>query len=432
VIAAWMLFSIVTGGALTLAALAADRVAFLSRRPRRFIWLASLVATTFWPVIALTSRARAPRGEFPMTELTATLAGQAHRLGLVEITAPGMDIASRWDSALLIGWGLLSALLGARIGIAIWRLRRLRTSWRLGQIDGMTVQLASDAGPAVVGLRPMRVVLPEWVREMESPLRELVLRHEAEHRAARDPYLLLIATLLTALIPWNVALWLQARRLRLAIEMDCDNRVLRAHPRRREYSLLLLTIAQRQAASTRRLAPALSEPTSNLERRITAMHTPPTRSPSRVVCFSVIAATALAAACAVNAPQSPDRSNAGQLDATRTMPPAQSAKVVYAPGTTFFEYQVENPVVLRESERPKYPAAMKGSGISGEVLAQFVVDETGLVNINTFKPLKSPGPEFSAVVREALLTWRLDPATIGGRKVKQLVQVAFVFRLPDA
>jgi hypothetical protein len=66
------------------------------------------------------------------------------------------------------------------------------------------------------------------------------------------------------------------------------------------------------------------------------------------------------------------------------------------------------------------------------VLAQFVVDESGLVNINTFKPLKSPGPEFSAVVREALSTWRLDPATIGGRKVKQLVQQAFVFRHPDA
>lgn len=408
-IAAWMLFSLVTGCALTAAAAAADRLAYLSQRPRRFIWLTALVATACWPVISLIRTALAPLRDSPMGDPTSLLGG-VHRLSSFAVTTPMREIAPHWNLALLVAWALLSSVLMARLAVAIWYIRRRQATWRTTEIDGMGVHLAPDAGPAVVGLYPMRVVLPEWVLEMERPLRALVLRHEAEHRAARDPYLLLVATLMTALIPWNVALWLQARRLRLVIEVDCDARVLRAHPRRRQYALLLLTIAQRRAGMTHRLAPGLSEPTSNLERRITAMRTTPTLSLFRIVCFSVTGATAFALACAVDTPESSDRLNAA------------------AP--TFFEFQVDKPVVLRESVHPRYPAALKSAGIGGEVWAQYVVDETGRIDMRTFKVLKSPDPQFTAAVKAALPTWRLDPAIRHGKKVKQVVQQSFVFGLP--
>jgi TonB family protein len=106
---------------------------------------------------------------------------------------------------------------------------------------------------------------------------------------------------------------------------------------------------------------------------------------------------------------------------------AQSADPVT---NAFFEYQVDEPVVLRESVKPTYPAALKSSGIRGEVWAQFVVDETGRVDMRTFKSLKSPDPGFTAAVRAVLPKWRLDPATLRGKKVKQIVQQAFVFGLP--
>ncbi len=408
-IAAWMLFSLVTGCALTAAAAAADRLAYLSRRPQRFIWLTALVATACWPVISLIRTALAPLRDSPMGDPTSLLGG-VHRLSSFAVTTPMREIAPHWNLALLVAWALLSSVLMARLAVAIWYIRRRQATWRTTEIDGMGVHLAPDAGPAVVGLHPMHVVLPEWVLEMEHPLRSLVLRHEAEHRAAGDPYLLLVATLVTALIPWNVALWLQARRLRLVIEVDCDARVLRAHPRRRQYALLLLTIAQRRAGTAHRLAPGLSEPTSNLERRIIAMRTTPTRSLFRVACFSVTAATAFALACAVDTPESSDRLNAA------------------AP--TFFEFQVDKPVVLRESVPPRYPAALKSAGIGGDVWAQYVVDETGRIDMRTFKVLKSPDPQFTAAVKAALPTWRLDPAIRHGKKVKQLVQQSFVFRFP--
>lgn len=98
--------------------------------------------------------------------------------------------------------------------------------------------------------------------------------------------------------------------------------------------------------------------------------------------------------------------------------------------TTFFEFQVDTPVVLRESMKPRYPAALKRSGISGEVWAQYVVDTTGRVDMRTFKVLKSPGLEFTAAVKAVLPTWRLDPAIRQGKKVKQLVEQSFVFSPP--
>jgi TonB family protein len=98
--------------------------------------------------------------------------------------------------------------------------------------------------------------------------------------------------------------------------------------------------------------------------------------------------------------------------------------------TTFFEYQVDKPATLRASVKPRYPSALKSSGIRGEVWAQYVVDETGRVDMRTFKSLRSSAPEFTAAVKDVLPSWRLDPAIRQGRKVKQLVEQAFEFSPP--
>ncbi|UUZ52386.1 hypothetical protein LP419_22985 [Massilia sp. H-1] len=46
--------------------------------------------------------------------------------------------------------------------------------------------------------------------------------------AARDPQLLGLALLVLVAMPWNLPMWWQLRRLRHAIEVDCDARVLAA------------------------------------------------------------------------------------------------------------------------------------------------------------------------------------------------------------
>jgi TonB family protein len=427
-IAAWMLFSIFTGCALTVAAAAADRLASFSKRPRRFIWLTTLVATSCWPIIAVVRTGIAPLSSSSTSDPGSLLQG-AQRLSSFIVLPSFNAIDARWSLSLLVTWVLVSTLLIGRLTLAIWYVRRGQTSWKKTRIDGMDVHVAPSVGPAVVGLHPMRVVLPEWVLELEPPLRALVLRHEAEHQGARDPYLLLVATLVTALIPWNVALWWQARRLRLAIEIDCDTRVLNVHYRRQEYAHLLVTIAQRRGDTAHRLAPALSEPTSNLEKRIIAMRTTPTLSRFRVVCLSAGGAAAFALACSVDTPATPDHSSP-QPVAKNAAQSVSSAQSVDPARNVFFEFQVKQPVAqLPGVGVPKYPAALRAARVEGEVLAQFVVNEDGKADRSTLKIVNATNELFSAAVRSAVPQMRFSAAEVDNHKVKQLVQQSFQFKL---
>lgn len=97
---------------------------------------------------------------------------------------------------------------------------------------------------------------------------------------------------------------------------------------------------------------------------------------------------------------------------------------------TFFDFQVEKPVApVPGTGSPRYPDILRSSSIEGEVLAQFVVDTTGRVEVSTFKVIRTSHELFSASVRQALPQMRFLAAEVGGRKVKQLVQQPFVFAL---
>jgi hypothetical protein len=74
-------------------------------------------------------------------------------------------------------------------------------------------------------------------------------------------------------MPWNLAMWWQLRRLCLAVEMDCDDRVVRALGDPTAYGELLFKVAE---ASSRgpRLQPALLGGMGTLERRLTVLLDP--------------------------------------------------------------------------------------------------------------------------------------------------------------
>ena len=96
----------------------------------------------------------------------------------------------------------------------------------------------------------------------------------------------------------------------------------------------------------------------------------------------------------------------------------------------YFEFQVEKPVLPREGNpTPKFPEILRSANVTGEVVAQFVVDTTGRADMRTFKALSTSHELFTAAVRNVLPSMRFYPAETGGRKVKQLVQQAFKFSL---
>jgi protein TonB len=95
----------------------------------------------------------------------------------------------------------------------------------------------------------------------------------------------------------------------------------------------------------------------------------------------------------------------------------------------YFEFQVEKPVARIGGADPEYPASLRASGVEGQVIAQFVVGENGRYEAGTLKILNSSNSAFTDAVKRALPGMRFSAAQIGGRKVKQLVQMPFVFNL---
>ena len=96
----------------------------------------------------------------------------------------------------------------------------------------------------------------------------------------------------------------------------------------------------------------------------------------------------------------------------------------------FFEFQVEKPAIASQGNpTPRYPEILRGAGVEGEVLAQFVVDTTGRADMSSFKVLKSDHDLFTNAVRSVLPQYRFLPAETGGRKVKMYVQMPFKFAI---
>ncbi|MGZ6640165.1 MAG: M56 family metallopeptidase, partial [Solirubrobacteraceae bacterium] len=77
-----------------------------------------------------------------------------------------------------------------------------------------------------------------------TAVQRLVIAHEAEHVAARDTLVLGIACVVVAAMPWNPVVWYMLSRLRLAVELDCDARVLRAGAAPLSYGALLIDVAE--------------------------------------------------------------------------------------------------------------------------------------------------------------------------------------------
>jgi protein TonB len=92
--------------------------------------------------------------------------------------------------------------------------------------------------------------------------------------------------------------------------------------------------------------------------------------------------------------------------------------------------QVEKQVtVVAGSAPPRYPEVLRNSGVEGRVIAEFIVDERGRVEDGSVRFASSDNSLFDDAVRVALRRMRFIPAEVGGRKVKQLVQMPFVFTL---
>jgi TonB family protein len=81
------------------------------------------------------------------------------------------------------------------------------------------------------------------------------------------------------------------------------------------------------------------------------------------------------------------------------------------------------------SAAPGYPAEMLKKKVEGSVFVRYVVDTSGFADVASFEVLRSTHDDFTSAVRSALPDMRFNPARIGKRRVRQLVEQEFSFRI---
>jgi TonB-dependent SusC/RagA subfamily outer membrane receptor len=206
----------------------------------------------------------------------------------------------------VFAWPLATLVL---FGIGAWTYRRHRRLLRAAHptvLGPHTVFVCGTAGPAVYGVRSPRIVVPTWLLHRSPEEQQLVLTHEQAHITARDPMLLMSACAAAALVPWNPCMWYLLNRLRLAIELDCDTRVLQSGASARRYGALLIDLSA--AATPAPLltgATAFSHHTSHLERRLRRMtDRPVAHITTRRFASLSLGALAFIAACGAELPTS--------------------------------------------------------------------------------------------------------------------------------
>jgi bla regulator protein blaR1 len=293
---AWMLYVIMVTLLLSLGAYVAERAVRLQRGRSRWIWITAIVASLAIPTVIASVTVQLPN------VMSSAVAQQVVvlREATTQALSPVMWISGSagepagWrdlDGLLTTLWRGASAAMLLALIVSGLHLALRKRRWRTGTVAEKSVLVTEDVGPAVVGLLRPRIVVPRWVTLAPARHQSAVIAHEQSHLDARDPQLFTFALALLVFMPWNLPLWWQLRRLRFAIEVDCDARVLAGGLDAAHYGETLITVGERQSAYVGAVA-AMSESRSFLEERIRIMISKPHRW--RRIGMAALAGTALA------------------------------------------------------------------------------------------------------------------------------------------
>ncbi|HEV7389343.1 MAG TPA: M56 family metallopeptidase [Gemmatimonadaceae bacterium] len=294
-IVGWMMYSILIGGLCALAAHALENAARLFGKPSRWIWFVAMGATLGISLMAMRTAIVGATTLIPRRRGASWLDGPASSY------IRYYDSLAQWDVILSPLLWASSALVAAVFAIAIWRLVQRRRVWQSASLDGHSVLVSDAEGPAIVGLIKSAIVVPKWALAESERVRSLIMAHELEHQRAGDHLLSALAIVATVAQPWNPAVWWIASRLRLALEVDCDSRVLRRGSDPRTYGLLLLEAGSR-AAGCRLPTPALSRPLSSLEERLRIITAERRSGRTRAARLALVAAILIATAAFIPEP----------------------------------------------------------------------------------------------------------------------------------
>jgi bla regulator protein blaR1 len=303
----WMLYVLANTLLLSGAALAAERAARLRRARTRWIWGVTIMASLGIPVIIASVSVQVPSLLTPTAARRVVALRELTSVQVVPLTWVHEHtrnvVAARGENWLLQrSWIAVSVTLLVALALNVAYVNWCKRRWKMGTVAGSRVYIARDVGPAVVGLLRSRIVVPEWLLEGPPSRQAIAVDHEKAHLAGHDPQLLTVALCLVVLMPWNLPLWWQLLRLRYAIEVDCDARVLASGLDARLCEEMLIAVSERPSAYIGAVA-AMSEPRSSLKERITLMvRNPAKRGSVAMVAFGSLALALVAVAMQITPP----------------------------------------------------------------------------------------------------------------------------------
>lgn len=299
-IAAWMAYAVLIGGLAGIAAFALEYALRLNGRAGRSVWATAMAVTVVAP--ASVAWWRYTVAEVVSQTVSAGSAEMSTLRSLGELAVTPTPFLQHLNVPLMVLWGIVSLVAALMLAGGVARLRTRRRLWAHRVIDGTDVLVSEDFGPALVGVTRPEIVLPQWALDLSPQQRSLVVAHESEHRAKRDTQLLASGVFAALLMPWNLPLLWHLRRLRRAVEMDCDARVLRRGVSPATYGELLLRMGTHRGHSVPLVA-ALTEPRTLLEGRIRMITRSETQGRVKKTMMALALATVvIAVACDAPAP----------------------------------------------------------------------------------------------------------------------------------
>jgi len=271
----WIIYVIFVSLLLGSAALAAERGAHLRGKTGRWYWIAAIIASLLIPTVIASVSIALPdifNSQSAQKVIVLREATSSYLSPFLWVSESRILPTEYYNSDAIIKqlWLWLSAFLLGALTVSgthlLWRKQR----WEKSTLLNTPVLVTADIGPAVVGLINSQIVIPRWVLALPISQQQAILHHEQSHLDAGDPRLLTIAIFLLIFMPWNIPLWWQLHRLRGAIEVDCDARVLSKGQSVKNYGETLIAVAQRQSRYIGAVA-GMSESQSFLEKRIKIM-----------------------------------------------------------------------------------------------------------------------------------------------------------------
>ena len=446
---AWIGYCLLVSALLGLAALASERALGHFRKPVRWAWFAAIVGSLAAPIVAFLFPGLFPGNAAAPTRPPVELAALADPASTALVLNPlqGQESAAGLGLAAIgtvLGWVwiLLVAAMLAHLARVYRRLRLEMRAWTSGQVLGEPVMIARDRGPAVVGIGRSVVVMPQWISALEERLLRLVFLHEREHQRAGDHRLFTVGIAALVLMPWNPLLWWQVSRLRLAIEFDCDRRVLARGESPQDYADALIAVGSRVSAPLLTAA-AFAERKPAVERRLRRMTEPlARRRVLRSLGASGVAMLAIVflLGCptpenSLNAPEPPTAATAPAEALEGELPPVPGVEAgARAERPTFIPFDTD-PILQNAGEvmatlKAAYPEDLKAAGLGGRVELWLYLDESGAVRNQEIKTT-SGADAFDLAAAEVARTMRFDPAMNRGQPTDVWISQWVTFQVVD-